>query len=231
MTGTTGGENDADVVEDGGGSEPNATKCKLKPGRKKVRNDTPKQNKVENPKGSEVEAVCKCGSKVNHDSNGCIECDICKMWFHPRCEGLTDEVVTAIESHNLFWPCAGCRSYMSEFREVVKGRGAKGKSQSAVAVTDVTGMSEKVKALNENVESVSRSLIEQRKVLLEIGSMVKDQSESTRKDLEVMVKSVVRKETVTYADMVKRLENKIETGSVQRSVRKPENSGILLLTV
>ena len=213
--GTSGGENDAGVDNTG----PSASKQKVKYGRKKVRNENVKNSKLGETREDEIDESCKCGTRVKNDAHGGIECDVCQKWFHPNCEELEDESVTAIGKHNLFWMCKGCKSFLDEFRAVVKGT-KNDQSQQTGGQSEVKGVDEvdkKVMALSDNLDNVSKALLEQRKVLMEIGTMVKLQGEKSGKDLEAVVKNAVREENVTYADMVKKLSSQFDSSSAQKS--------------
>ena len=37
-------------------------------------------------KTAKTVAICKCGKPVLDNSDGGVECDICGMWLHPKCE-------------------------------------------------------------------------------------------------------------------------------------------------
>ena len=48
------------------------------------------KSKLLSPPVSQWEKLCSCRMPLNPDVMY-IECDTCKQWFHPQCQGLTDE--------------------------------------------------------------------------------------------------------------------------------------------
>ena len=64
----------------------------------------------------------------------------------------------------------------------------------------------------DRVGRVAESLINQKDIMLKMGKMMKKQDEEKRslKDVEVTIKKVVKEETATYADTVKKLTNRLE---------------------
>ena len=50
----------------------------------------------------------KCGTIIK-DSDNAIECDICAVWHHIKCQKLTIKAYTAISDHRLFWVCDCCK--------------------------------------------------------------------------------------------------------------------------
>ena len=78
----------------------------------------------------------------------------------------------------------------------------------------VNQMRAKMDDLGGMLDSVAKSLIGQREVVSEIGAMVKEQIKVSKhsKDLETSVK-VMQNEAATYAEMVKKLTNKLEKES------------------
>ena len=73
--------------------------------------------------------VCKgngenpCGKQVLDDDMGGIECDVCLAWYHPVWQGAKDEAYDAVRKNELFWICVQCKKFVSEFRNVVHGKG------------------------------------------------------------------------------------------------------------
>ena len=210
--GSSDDETGANRNDSGCGYEKGSDRQKLKTAKRKVRN----KGNICSKKGMEQERKnsvgldykCTCGALVRDDECGGIECDICKKWFHPSCEGLTNEAVAAIDRHKLFWLCGECKSYVENFQEIVAG----GKDPLLSELTEgLTKMEQKLAKMGENVESVEKALVSQKEVLMEIGSMMKSHvAKTSHAELETVVKKVVREENNTYADMVKKLSNKME---------------------
>ena len=50
----------------------------------------------------------KCDVKVD-ETDDAIECDICRFWFHTKCQKLKRDAYKDISTHSLFWVCDVCR--------------------------------------------------------------------------------------------------------------------------
>src|SRR5208282_4555928 len=70
----------------------------------------PPKGRAENKSGSGDE---KCGHclKVVSDQDSGVMCDVCNIWFHSRCQGVTEVMYKALTQHakELFWFCKDCR--------------------------------------------------------------------------------------------------------------------------
>lgn len=49
-----------------------------------------------------------CGTQIT-DNDDAIECEMCKVWHHISCQNLSITAYKAIEKHELFWVCDGCK--------------------------------------------------------------------------------------------------------------------------
>lgn len=193
-------------------------KIKQKPGKKKVRDESVTNQKDSKGKGTDDEKkemdLCSCGKPVKDDANGGIECDICGHWFHPKCECLNKDVIAAIETYKLFWLCSSCKTYSNEFRRVVKGEEVpcKGSDHSENLSRGNDCVKRKLTEISDALDRVAESFINQKDIMLEMGKMIKKQGEEKRslRDLEATVKKVVKEETATYADAVKKLTSRME---------------------
>ena len=212
-------ENAGGVVRENGAAECGEAakdgKVKQKPGRRKVRDEEDTGAKDDRDKGTDDEQretyLCTCGKPVKNNSNGGVECDICGHWFHPKCEGLSKDAYAAVEAHKLFWLCGGCKSFLGKFRGIVKGENTS-KGTDSPDANQINHIERKLKEMSESLDRVAESLVGQKDIMLEMGQMVKKQGEEKRslKDLEATVKKVVQEENVSYADIVKKLTNRME---------------------
>ena len=214
--GTAVGENGEDAVgEDRGVLR---AKVKQKTTKRKVRDGGGDIQK--NLKSDEQEIVdrCTCGKPVQDDSEGGIECDICGQWLHPKCEGLSKECYAAIETHKLFWVCRKCKAYCSKFKEVVMGGKVLNPSHSLVNTEKVDSIEKKLTEVGKAMDHLAESFLSQKAVMTEIGSMVKAQGDvkNSVKDIETTVKNVMKEENLTYAEITKKLANKLEKESVSK---------------
>ena len=107
-------------------------------------------------KGGEGKA---CGKQVLDDELGGIECEFCSAWFHPACQGLSEDGYNAIREHGLFWVCTECLKLIPEFRNMMQGKGSKAACE--VDLTCLTRMEQKIddlgKALSEQTKSVKEA--------------------------------------------------------------------------
>ena len=194
--------------EDGeSGAEPRPKENK-KAAKRKVRGGGVEQKNVKNDEQKTV-ARCKCGKLVKDDSEGGVECDICGMWLHPKCEGLNKECYAAIKNHALFWICGKCKTYCGKFKEVVAGETDVNQSRKdIVEIERIDKIEEKLTELGEAMNHIAASIIGQKDVMMEIGSMVKAQGDEKNsfKDIETTVKNAMKEENMTYADITKNLQ-------------------------
>ena len=128
-------------------------------------------------KGPTLLVICSCGQKV---VKGGIECEICKRWYHYNCEGLSEDALTAIGAHRLFWMCQECKKFAGKYREVIASKASSEdfelRIQSLEArMNGIDEVKKKVDNLGDMLDSVSRALIGQKEVVSEIGHMVKEQ--------------------------------------------------------
>ena len=215
-------------ISGAGGDRPNvillgeASEKKGKPGKRKVREkmmDTENKGKEraeeETSKGDDALEVCSCGKEVK-DNQSSIECEICSKWFHPDCQNLNSEALKAIGLYDLFWMCGSCKKFSGIFRDVVSGSDSSSNTNSRLdlleaQMRDVNQMRKKMDDLNGMMDNIAKSLIGQREMVSEIGLMVKEKWKAgeSGKEIENSVRAM-KDEAATYADMVKKLTNKLE---------------------
>ena len=195
---------------------------KVKPGKRKVREkmmDNEDKGKEQAEEGTNKEddtlEVCSCGKELK-DNQSSIECEICSKWFHPECQGLNSEALKAIGLYDLFWMCNNCKKFSGKFRDIISGTDFWSNTKSRldfleVQMRDVNQMRKKMDDLNGMMDNIAKSLIGQREMVSEIGTMVKEQwkSSESSKDIETSVR-MMKDEAASYADMVKKLTNKLE---------------------
>ena len=84
-----------------------------------------KESKLENPENKEdiAEPCGVCELNVEKGGKG-IECEVCKVWFHPRCVDLTDIEYDVLCHHKIgtiHWYCASCNVKSVELLSLVFG--------------------------------------------------------------------------------------------------------------
>lgn len=62
------------------------------------------KSKILSPPIAEWEKLCSCQMPLNPDVMY-IECDSCKQWYHPQCQGLTDEEAEKLDEFH----CEKCK--------------------------------------------------------------------------------------------------------------------------
>ena len=67
--------------------------------------------------------IKECGSKIKSGED-CVMCDMCKKWFHPKCQGLSARAFKALcrFKDDFVWLCVGCKPNMSSIIQVSKGQ-------------------------------------------------------------------------------------------------------------
>ena len=111
----------------------------------------------------EVRNICKGGddtcNQAFKEGELSIECDGCKNWYHPECQGLTRGAFDAITEHELFWLCILCRKHFSEaqsFKTHVKKELSETETRIGRKVEEVKVLVEKVidAKVNEGMKKV-----------------------------------------------------------------------------
>ena len=96
-----------------------------------------KDKKVSKQKGSEV--ICLDCKKSVKESDEAVECEVCKLWCHKSCQGMSDglyAVINSDETEQITWYCKGCQ------------RGAKN------ILTQILSISEKQENLEKQVRVI-----------------------------------------------------------------------------
>ena len=68
--------------------------------------------------------LCKGGEKncglALTDNEDSIMCDMCKLWFHPKCQGLSIDAFRAHAKYDFIWLCIECKPRFAEVVDVSK---------------------------------------------------------------------------------------------------------------
>ena len=91
-------------------------------------------------------------------------------------------------------------------------------SHSLVNTEKVDSIEKKLTEVGKAMDHLAESFLSQKAVMAEIGSMVKAQGDvkNSVKDIETTVKKVMKEENLTYAEITKKLTNKLEKESVSK---------------
>ena len=135
-------------------------------------------------------------------------------WCHPICEGLDQHGLAAVENHNLFCICKKCKSFLKDFEEVVRIE-KRGSLNENIGLEESAGKEKRLRELSETEENVAKALIVQKEIMMEIGKMIKAQEAKSDENLKTVVKAL-QEESVSYADIVKQLTDKLEKDNTSK---------------
>jgi len=171
-----------------------------------------KENKPGN-QGNKEDNADPCGvCDVNVDTAGKgIECEICKVWFHPRCVDLTDneyEVLCKHKMGTIHWYCASCNVKSVELLSLVFGlrdklQMSEKEMESMRKETDAKlsklelqydAVKEDIKILNKKIEEGMKKCSE------DSNKMVKSLQQQTRDEIKEEIEEV---KTTSFADIMK----------------------------
>ena len=66
--------------------------------------------------------ICKGGEKscglALTDKEDSLMCDICKLWFHPKCQGFSIDAFKAHAKYDFIWLCIECKPRFAEIVDV-----------------------------------------------------------------------------------------------------------------
>ena len=75
-------------------------------------------------KSKRTKNICKGGVKecglALTEKDDCIMCDMCKSWYHPKCQGLSVDAFRAQVKYDFIWLCIGCKPKFEEIIDVQK---------------------------------------------------------------------------------------------------------------
>ena len=61
----------------------------------------------------------RCSGAVTVKDKG-VQCEICEVWFHCKCQGISDETYKVMKKEqSLHWYCAGCEKGFAKILESV----------------------------------------------------------------------------------------------------------------
>jgi len=63
-----------------------------------------------------------CSKKVTNHDDG-VQCEVCNVWFHCKCQRITDEMYRSMQSYkdDLHWYCAGCKGAAGKLLSILAG--------------------------------------------------------------------------------------------------------------
>ena len=160
-----------------------------------------------------AEAKDQCGSckqKVNSKEKA-VECEICQLWYHTRCEKISDGTYKILQENNsIHWYCERCN---------------KGIAKVLSALANILKRRDKVEEtldqMEKGLESVRNELKnlkeEMERKIKESDKKEKEVDEKLTREIEELTKTYIHDGTWTdtkMTDMEKILEEeKKETGS------------------
>ena len=104
--------------------------------------------------------VCLGCSKKFNKSESCVKCNICGLWSHKQCAGLTDELFKMMEAQikvtgNTCWACKPCLAYAAGITTKMKeleGRLEGVEKRMEDDSREVKGLAKKVEKVEEAIK-------------------------------------------------------------------------------
>ena len=92
----------------------------------------------------------KCGKHVTENENA-IQCEICDIWVHCRCQGISEEAYAILKDmNNLHWYCDGCDVTIGNIMKQL----AKLEAKQEACIQDIKSISACTKAQKNDIEAL-----------------------------------------------------------------------------
>ena len=118
--------------------------------------------KVQAPDKNKTDDTCpKCSVTVT-DSDSALECELCQMWYHIKCQKLTEQEYKFIGDHqSVHWYCTLCNKNVASLLQMfgnLKQRQDKIDENFGALQIEVVNVVSEVKSLNEKSSSTDKKL-------------------------------------------------------------------------
>ena len=162
-----------------------------------------------------------CGSclKVVSDQDAGVLCEICGIWYHCRCQGISDSLYKAMSqySNDLHWFCKVCKAGAEKLLTIVTKVQMKVERLEDEIVrlknditTDITNIKMKqqpeleqaVKAIGDDLKKLSDRVEQCEMVIAADGQELHSNVSSKLTDLEKKLENIEKKDTPQWSDIV-----------------------------
>lgn len=183
----------------------------------------------------EMDSVCKPCKQIIVDSDSGIQCDLCLMWFHCKCVGLSESDYEHFRELDClgYWFCRADKKKVSDFIKRVKNED---KIQSEIKKgideikTVVLGLTH---AINKQQDSVKKSFAEVLRSNISSQPQTKIYSTRSRASANQGIMVVPKSGNMSSKDVEKVVKEKVDLVGIKLGVSKlkhMKNSGIFMAT-
>jgi len=157
-----------------------------------------KADKVD--KGEKPEKCGKCNTVVKEKDDG-VQCEICEIWYHAKCEGISDEGYKILLKENVHWYCIGCNRGVGKVLTCL----IKVQQQQEVQERKQIAMELELRKLREDLEKKILDKVKDTEISLESKmSMLENGLKETKEQLSTQIESKIENTIKkSYAEMTK----------------------------
>jgi hypothetical protein len=168
------------------------------------------------------EDLIKCGEckKVVANTEKGVQCEMCEIWFHCKCEGVLDDTYKIMKQEKVHFYCGRCDKTVGQLLKTVMDLKARQdrleeklkKSQDEVKGTIqdfVSTLTEEAKTKHEEIEKLARSVEDFKKELVKANQYQKkimEETKSLRDGLESVQKNLEQTKKDTEIKILQELD-------------------------
>ena len=147
-------------------------------------------------KDKDKDGCGRCSGQVTAKDKG-VQCEICEVWFHCKCQGISDETYkTMKKEQSLHWYCTGCEKGMVKIMEsVIKIQKRQDKLEEEVQkmVQNMSEMKNKVEDFNRDIKDLKDEIMRTNTAMeKKIDEKLTDKLTERNEDSENKLKEVVK---------------------------------------
>ena len=168
--------------------------------------------------------ICpKCSVAVT-DSDSALECEICQMWYHIKCQKLTESEYNFIGDHkSVHWYCTLCNKNIASLLQMfgnLKQRQDKIEESFGALQKEVVNVVSEVKSLNEKSSSTDKKLDDfiegglTESILKSVDSKIEYMANKIKAEIGSLSQEVKAVKELSSSNEIK-LENAIEAKLVE----------------
>ena len=144
----------------------------------------------------------KCSLAVSGRDKGVL-CEICEVWFHAKCQGISDEAYKILQKEqSLHWYCKGCEKGMAKILETVTRIQKRQDQLEDEMLKMVTSMNEMKARLNEVTKDSSEIKEELKKLDIELKKSISDKLAEQKIKQEEMLTVAVQEQVTKQMNQV-----------------------------
>ena len=180
-----------------------------------------KQSAKKDKEDAAARADSKCGSclKVVWDQEAGVLCEICGIWYHCRCQGISDPLYKAMSqfSTDLHWFCKVCKAGAEKLLAIVTKMQMKVerleeeimrlKNDITTEITKITTkqqseLEQSVKAIGDDLKKLSNRVEQCEKKIEADGQVLHGNLNLKLTDFEKKLEDIEKKDTPQWSDIV-----------------------------